>query len=96
MAPEVTGSKKTPDERKELLARLVSSRISLGRRVESQSDYQAVLVAGKPVNHILHLILTIISLGIWGIIWLALVALGGEKREVVQIDEWGNTSVARM
>ena len=89
-------TKKTSDERKELLARLIASRIALGRRVESQSDFQAVLVAGKPVNHILHLLLTLVTCFVWGIVWLILAIAGGEKREIVQVDEWGNTSVTRM
>ena len=70
--------------------------LSQGRRIESQSDYQAVLVYGHRPNHILHLILTIFTLGFWGIIWIALVVLGGEKREVVQVDEWGSSSMAKL
>ncbi len=96
MAEGSVNTKKTPDERKELLARLITSRVSLGRRVESQSDFQAVLVVGKPVNHILHLILTLCTIGFWAIVWLALVIFGGEKREVARVDEWGSTSVSRL
>jgi hypothetical protein len=48
---------------------------------------------GQRPNHILHLILTLITLGIWGIVWIAIVALGGEKRGVIEIDEYGNTNI---
>ena len=48
-------SRKTSEERRELLARQVTSLITQGRRVESQSDFQAVLVQGHRVNHVLHL-----------------------------------------
>ena len=34
-----------------------------GYRVESQQDYQAVIVKGKPINHTLHIILSVIT---WG------------------------------
>ena len=88
--------RKSSDERQSLLSRQVASLLSQGRRVESQSDYQAVLVQGHRPNHVLHLILTFITLGIWGLVWLALVFLGGEKRELVQVDEWGNSSVSRL
>jgi hypothetical protein len=37
---------KTPEERKELLARAVSNEVRQGARVESQSDYQAVMITG--------------------------------------------------
>jgi hypothetical protein len=92
----VLDTRKTTDERKEALATSVANSIAQGRRVESQSDYQAVLVKGKPVNHILHLILTLVTVGFWSLIWIALVIFGGEKREVARVDEWGNSSIQKM
>jgi hypothetical protein len=89
-------SRKTAEERKELLARTVSSQIAAGGRVESQSDFQAVLVHGKKVNHVLHLILTLVTLGMWAIVWIILVAAGGEKRSLVAVDEYGNTGVQQL
>jgi hypothetical protein len=92
----VLGSKKSSDERKAILARQIATMVAQGRRVESQSDYQAVLVKGHRPNHVLHLILTIITVGLWGIVWLALVLFGGEKREMVTVDDWGNTAVQKL
>jgi hypothetical protein len=86
---------KSPEERKELLARAVANEIRQGWRVESQTDYQAVIVRGQRPNHILHLILTIITVGLWGLVWIAVVALGGEKRGVIEIDAYGNTNIQR-
>jgi hypothetical protein len=82
---------KTPEERKALLAQAVANWVHKGWRVESQTDFQAVMVKGHRPNHILHLILTIITLGIWAIVWILLTLLGGEKRAVVSVDEYGNT-----
>lgn len=92
----MTTERKTAEERRELLSRQINSRLAMGRRVESQSDYQAVLVHGHQVNHVLHLIITLVTVGIWAIIWIALMIFGGERREVVQVDEWGNASVAKL
>ena len=89
-------NRKSVDERREILSRQIGSLLSQGRRVESQSDFQAVLLRGHAANHVLHLIITLITLGTWGIVWISLVALGGEKREVVQVDEWGNPTIARL
>ena len=89
-------AKKTTDERKELLARQVASLITQGRRVETQSDFQAVLLQGHRVNHLLHALITLFTVGLWAIVWIALAILGGEKRELVQVDEWGNPTVARL
>ena len=88
--------RKDSDYRKQLLSRQVASMLSQGRRVESQSDYQAVLVYGPRPNHILHFIITLFTLGFWGIIWIALALMGGEKREIVQVDEWGSSSVSKL
>lgn len=87
---------KTAEERKELLARTIAGHVAQGWRVESQSDYQAVLVTGHRVNHVLHLILTIITALIWGIVWIALVIFGGEKRALVAVDEFGNVNFQRL
>lgn len=84
---------KTEAERKELLARAVANQIRQGWRVESQTDYQAVIVRGQRPNHVLHLILTLVTLGLWGIVWIAVVAFGGEKRGVIEIDAYGNTNI---
>lgn len=86
--PDVT--KKTSDERKELLGRQIANLTSRGFRIESQGDYQAVVVKGSPVNHVLHLIISAFTLGAWLVVWGALVLFGGEKRTFVQVDEYGN------
>ena len=42
------------------------------------------------------LILTLITCSLWGVVWLFLVFLGGEKREIANVDEWGNVTVSRI
>ena len=89
-----SGVKKSVDERKELLARAIHLRVSSGYRIESQGDFQAVLVRGHRVNHVLHLIITLVTCFLWSIVWITLVISGGEKRVIVSVDEWGNTLVS--
>jgi len=84
------GERRTPEERKALLATQLQQAVFRGRRIETQADFQATLIEGKPVNHILHLILTLVTCLVWGVVWIALAIFGGEKRELVQVDEWGN------
>jgi hypothetical protein len=88
-------TRKSEDTRKESLARLVNAEIANGSRIESQSDYQAVLVRGHRINNVLHLILTILT-GVWAIVWISLAVFGGEKRSVASVDEWGNSSIQRL
>ncbi len=91
-----TGDLKSSDERKAALARTIANIVAQGRRVESQSEYQAVLVRGRHVRHVLHFVLTVITVGVWGVIWLAMWLLYRERREIVTVDEFGNVNVARV
>ena len=84
---------KSADEPREAFRRAVHGHVAQGAPVESQGDYQWILVKGHRVNHIL-LVLTLVTLGTWGIVWLALLALRGERRMSVNGDESGNTPVA--
>jgi hypothetical protein len=92
----VGSGRKTSEERKELLARTISGQIANGSRVESQSDHQAVVVKGKPVNHVLHLILSIVTVSLWAPVWIAMAIFGGEKRSMVTVDEYGNAAVQKV
>lgn len=82
-------------ERRALLAKQIQFAASQGGRVESQSDFQAVIVKGKKVNHVLHAILTVATC-LWGIVWIALAASGGETREMIVVDEFGNVQVQHL
>jgi hypothetical protein len=75
-------TRKAPDERKEALGQAVQRQVSLGARVESQGDYQAILVTGHRPNHVLRLV----TLGFWG----------GEQRTSVSVDESGNANIQKL
>lgn len=82
-------------ERKAILAAKLQEAVARGGRVESQSDTMATVVYGKPVNHVLHLLLTLVTAGIWAIVWIILAVSGGEKREMITVDEFGNVLVTK-
>jgi hypothetical protein len=90
MQPGESMPKKLLDERRLILAQQIQMAVARGGRVESQGDTMAVVVYGKPVNHILHLLLTILTAGLWIIVWIILVVSGGEKRWMINVDESGN------
>jgi hypothetical protein len=88
---------KSPEERKAALAQHVASAVATqGARVESQSDFQAVLVTGKKVNHLLHFLIGLFTLGLWWIVWIILAIVGGEKRHLIQVDDYGNVRVQHV
>jgi hypothetical protein len=74
--------REAPDERKEALRRAVSRQVFLGARVESQRDYQAILVTGNRPNHLLRLA----TVGFWG----------REHRTSVSVDESGTTNIQKL
>lgn len=85
-----------PAQRRAILSRHVQMAIGRGGRVQSSDDYTAVIVYGKPVSHLLHAILTIFLLGLWLFIWIPLALLGGEKREMITVDDYGRVSTSKL
>lgn len=88
----MTEGQATPEQRRQTLANEVAGAVARGGRIETQTDYQAVIVSGRRVNHILHLILTVLTAGLWVFVWIYLVLTGGEKREVVTVSTDGLVS----
>jgi hypothetical protein len=89
-------SPKSDPERKKILAQQIQQATVQQRRVESQSEFQATLAYGQPVNHTVHLIATIFTCGIWGIVWLVLALTGGVKRELLVVDDYGNVQLQQL
>jgi hypothetical protein len=81
-----------PAVRQERLNQAIAAELARGGRIESQTGSSAVVVRGNRVNHILHLLLTLITLGIWVIVWLIISASGGERRRIINADPYGNVS----
>ena len=50
------------------------------------------MVSGRPVNHLLHLLLSFVTVGLWLFVWIALVLTGGENRELLLVDAHGRIS----
>lgn len=70
----------------------VARYIAQGYRLDYVHGNTAVITMGKPVNHVLHLILTIVTLGLWGVVWLILALTGGEKRRLLVLEDDGTVS----
>lgn len=84
MPPEVS-----IDQRRYYLSMAVSSEVARGARVESQTDTTAIVVTGKPCNHMLHLILTLVTCFMWSIIWFVLALGQKEHRAQITVDQYG-------
>ena len=64
----------------------VAKNVRAGWRVESRGQYQAVVVKGSKPNHILHLILSIVTLGLWIPVWILLTITSKVKRDTLTVD----------
>jgi hypothetical protein len=84
------------DRKRRLDERVHDNIVRGGARVESRSDYQAVLVRGRRPNHVLHLLLTIVTLGVWALVWIGVASSTGEKRALLTVDEHGAVTVERL
>lgn len=74
------------------LANAVAAEAANGYRVQSQSEDQVILVKGKKTSHGLHLVLTVITFGLWLPVWGVMAVLNREQRLVLSVDTIGNVS----
>lgn len=72
-----------------VLDRAVANELASGAELESQAGMNAVLLKGKKVNHVLHAILSLITAGVWLIVWLLLVLTNKRQRIILSVNEHG-------
>ena len=92
MQDDINTPQLTDSARIALLDAEVAEWIREGWRVESRSSFQAVMVSGRRVNHLLHLVISLVTAGLWIFIWIVLVLTGGENRELLLVDAYGQIS----
>ena len=63
-----------------------------GWRLREKTPADAHLVKGEPVAHWVHLFFTIVTLGLWLLVWIPLIVLGGEKHRYISVGEDGRVS----
>lgn len=85
MTQGMDDSQQTERQRKQTLANQIAAEVSRGWRVESQTETMATLVKGKRPNHVLHLLLSVFTVGFWVPVWIIVAVLGGEKRKTVTV-----------
>lgn len=72
------------------LAVKIQEHVMRGGRIESQGDDLAVVVYGKRPNHVLHLLLTVFTLGLWLPVWAIIDSTQRERRVILTVDESGH------
>lgn len=83
----------SPDERKAALARTVAEQVRHGWHVQSQTDFQAIMVKGSKPSHGLHMFLSLITLGLWLPVWGIVWYVNRDRHSVIDVDPYGNVNV---
>ena len=55
-----------------------------------QGPSGVVLGYRRRVSHLFHALLTLLSAGLWALVWLAMAAGRREDRVLLEVDDWGN------
>jgi hypothetical protein len=90
----VQRSRLSSEDREDILDEEVARQLAPGFmlphvRVESRTAHQAVLVYGHNPNHVVHALLSIVTLGAWLLVWLVVAANQREERMTLQVDRYG-------
>ena len=68
-----------------ILARRVDHYVANGYQIETSTDHVVTLARGKRVNHTLHVILSVVTLGGWLTIWALLSRFGGRRIATIRL-----------
>lgn len=86
-----SGTVKTPEQRKSMLDSALNLYGARGFRTENRSHFQATVSKGKETRHAMHIALSLLTLGVWLVVYIPLWLLAGIRRRLVSIDGYGNT-----
>lgn len=85
----------TPEETYpgEMLDYEIAQRIRKGYKIDFQTDTKVILSKGHRPSHVLHLILSLLTGGIWALfVWLPICIFGGERRIMLQVGRDGSVT----
>ena len=77
-------------KRDRLLEVAVETEVLGNARVLHRSERGVTLAYPHPVNHVGHAVLTLLTGGLWGIVWIVCAINRREDRVRLEVDPWGN------
>lgn len=83
-------------KRERLLEIAVDLEVLDGADVLHRSERGVVMTRPRRVTHVGHFLLTLLTGGLWGFVWLALVLTRGDVRVRYEVDAWGNIWPVRL
>lgn len=68
----------------------VAQYANAGWQVQATTPTSAVLVDGPPTNHVLHVLVSIFTCGLWLPVWLIVAMTAKQRRVTLMVDPYGN------
>lgn len=81
-----------PADRHAALNAVVMQRVMEGFRVETQTEWQVVVAKPANVNHVVHVILSLLTCGLWLPIWLIVAMTAKSPRIILSVDPYGQVT----
>ena len=79
----------SPEVRQQNLDAAIHKQARRGWKLLTRTETQAQMVFGRPPSHVLHLLLSLITVGLWIPVWILVGLFGGEKTQLLKVDEFG-------
>lgn len=77
------------EQRQQLLNMAVNTEVASGAVILSMTQTSAVIVKAAKVNHVLHLLISVLTCFVWALIWI-LVAISERPKCIrLEVDEFG-------
>jgi hypothetical protein len=79
-------------DRRAILHQAVNSYTAMGWHILNGNDYAVTLTApATPTNHVLHLLLTVLTCGLWGVVWLVIAVSNNQsvRTMTLWVNEYG-------
>lgn len=67
-----------------------------GWAVESGGTTAVIMRKGHDTSHLLHLVLSVLTMGLWVPVWIAVAIMAGTKRRRLWVDPKGELRSARL
>ena len=71
------------------LEKAITNHVAAGWSIVSKGDRAAVVMHSKRANHALHLVLSLLTFGLWLIVWLFAILLQSERRRTLSLKDDG-------
>lgn len=80
-----------PHSRREhLLAQAVAAEVASGADVVLPGSVTTVVGRRRRVSHLVHALLTLLTMGMWAVVWIAMCLARTRDRVRLEVDEWGH------